>query len=143
MSDGGSFGFGVRVIACGTWGFAASPLPGRLNPPSRDLRGDEGIAGKRTVGAGDGLNAAARGGEWRGGVGAGESDGDLTGTEKGHGIRAVIGGERPKCSGMRCGAEGPLQHGWRGSLEFELALAGRDHKSTYGRKSLRGLARDH
>jgi TldD protein len=26
ISDGGSFGFGVRVIAEGTWGFAASPL---------------------------------------------------------------------------------------------------------------------
>ena len=26
VSDGGSFGFGVRVIADGTWGFAASPI---------------------------------------------------------------------------------------------------------------------
>ncbi|MBI4903916.1 MAG: TldD/PmbA family protein [Acidobacteria bacterium] len=26
ISDGGSFGFGVRVIANGTWGFAASPI---------------------------------------------------------------------------------------------------------------------
>ena len=26
ISDGGSFGFGVRVIAEGSWGFAASPM---------------------------------------------------------------------------------------------------------------------
>jgi TldD protein len=26
VSDGGSFGFGVRVIVDGAWGFAASPL---------------------------------------------------------------------------------------------------------------------